>query len=328
MITCYTLVNGMLTPKTITPDEPFPQDALWIDLLSPTDEEEQFLEKSLAVNIPTREEMAEIEESSRLYESERALHMPTTAVSGFSEHQPTASVLNFVLTPEWLVTVRYAELSAFRAFRTKLSQHPGLHKRSDTIFISLLDSLVDRIADILESVQAHHNRLANAIFREPKPDDEGPKAPKSDLQSILKQLGRSSLLLARLSDSLLGINRLLSYLRRAASEWICREAKAWMKTVERDSRSLGDYQNRMNNEISFLLDATLGLINIEQNGIIKVFSIAAVLFLPPTLVGTVYGMNFENMPELSWHFGYPLALVAMVVSAIIPYAWFKFRDWL
>ncbi|GGM09433.1 magnesium transporter CorA family protein [Pseudomonas asuensis] len=328
MITCYTLVNGMLTPKTITPDEPLPQDALWIDLLSPTDEEEQFLEKSLAVNIPTREEMAEIEESSRLYESERALHMTTTVVSGFSEQQPTGSVLNFVLTPDWLVTVRYAELSAFHAFRTKLSQHPGLHKRSDTIFISLLDSLVDRIADILESVQAHHNRLANAIFREPKPDEEGPKEPKSDLQSILKQLGRSSLLLARLSDSLLGINRLLSYLHRAASEWICREAKAWMKTVERDSRSLGDYQNRMNNEISFLLDATLGLINIEQNGIIKVFSIAAVLFLPPTLVGTVYGMNFENMPELGWHFGYPLALVGMVVSAIIPYAWFKFRGWL
>ncbi|WP_244308936.1 magnesium transporter CorA family protein [Pseudomonas duriflava] len=318
----------MLTPHAIKPGTALPQGALWIDLHCPTDEEEKFLEDSLAVNIPTQEEIAEIEESSRLYESERAIHLTTTVVSGFNEHQPHATVLNFVLTPEWLVTVRYAEMSAFRAFRTKVGQHPAMHQRSDTIFISLLDSLVDRIADILESVQAHHNRLASAIFNEQTPDPDSPRAPKTDLQSIVKQLGRSNLLLARLSDSLLGINRLVSYIRRAAREWISRDAKDWMKTVERDARSLGDYQARMNTEVGFLLDATLGLINIEQNSIIKVFSIASVLFLPPTLVGTVYGMNFHSMPELDWTFGYPMALVAMIISAIIPYGWFKFRGWL
>ncbi len=135
-------------------------------------------------------------------------------------------------------------------------------------------------------------------------------------------------LLAQLSESLLGINRIVSYLRRAGATWISGTAKTWFKTLERDVRSLSDYQAKMNGEIGFLLDATLGLISVEQNNIVKVFTIASVLFLPPTLVGTVYGMNFKVMPELDWHFGYPLALGAMVVSALIPYAWFKFRRWL
>jgi magnesium transporter len=329
MMTYYRLEGGSLRRQTGEARGEIPPCTLWIDLLHPTPEEERFLEQALAVNIPTREEISEIEDSSRLYESERALHMTTTVVSGFSEHQPSATVVNFVLTREWLVTVRYAELAAFRAFDGKNNRQPELHCSSDMLFVSLLDSLVDRIADVLEAVQSHLNRLAGTVFDTSEEHQQRPtRRPKTDLQAVVKQLGRSNLLLAKLSESLLGINRVLTYLRLSADDWLSDEARAWTKTVERDIASLRDYLANMSSEIGFLLDATLGLINIEQNNIVKVFTIASVLFLPPTLVGTVYGMNFKVMPELDWPHGYPLAVLAMVVSALIPYAWFKHRDWL
>lgn len=329
MIAYYRLEGGSLRRQAGTASGEIPPSTLWIDLLCPTLEEEQFLEQALGVSIPTREEMSEIEDSSRLYESENALHMTTTVVSGFSEHHPTATVVNFVLTREWLITVRYAELAAFRAFEAKKNRQPELRASSDILFVSLLDSLVDRIADVLETVQSHLNRLAESIFDQPEVQQQRPaRRPKIDLQSVVKHLGRNNLLLAKLSESLLGINRVLTYLRLSASDWLSDEARAWTKTVERDIVSLREYLINMSSEVGFLLDATLGLINTEQNNIVKVFTIASVLFLPPTLVGTVYGMNFKVMPELDWPYGYPLALLAMVVSAVLPYAWFKYRNWL
>ncbi len=142
---------------------------------------------------------------------------------------------------------------------------------------------MDRVADILESVQAHLNRLAKAVFREPL-DPQQEKQAAQDRPAIHRQAtGRSNQLLAQLSESLLGINRIVSYLRRAGATWISGTAKTWFKTLERDVRSLSDYQAKMNGEIGFLLDATLGLISVEQNNIVKVFTIASVLFLPPTL---------------------------------------------
>ncbi|MNN25353.1 Magnesium transport protein CorA [compost metagenome] len=190
-----------------------------------------------------------------------------------------------------------------------------------------MDSIVDRIADVLENVQGQLDTLSREIFAE-QPSEGGKRAPKADLQQIVKHLGRSNSLLSKLNESLLSISRPLGYFRQGGNAWVSEEARLGMKSVERDVRSLGEYLSKMSSEITFLLEATLGLINIEQNSIIKVFSIAAVLFLPPTLVGTVYGMNFQHMPELLWPVGYPMALVLMVVSAILPYLWFKFKGWL
>lgn len=322
MITYYTLVGDRLVRHNGSECHGMPKDTLWIDLFQPTAEEEQLLESIIAVDVPTREEMAEIEDSSRFYESKGALYMTTTVVGGIREHKPSTSEVTCVLTPHWLVTVRYTDLLAFRTFETR-TQRGGCQGSSDQLFVTLMDSVVDRIADVLETVQKQLDTLASGIFR------EGQNAgDKVDLQEIVKQLGRGNSLLSKLNESLLSVSRPLSYFRQGNNGWISEEVKLGMKSVERDVRSLSEYQSKMSGEITFLLDATLGLINIEQNSIIKVFSIAAVLFLPPTLVGTVYGMNFEHMPELAWLAGYPMALVAMVVSAIIPYYWFKYKGWL
>lgn len=321
MITYYLIDGDRLRQQTAQDLTTIPPRVIWIDLLHPTREEERFIEQALGTEIPTREEMVEIEESSRFYESGGALYLTTSLVSGITQHSPSIAEVTFVLTRKWLVTVRYAELSAFRNFTGKSVRQPELHRTSDMIFASLIEGVVDRIADVLELLQQQLNSLSEAIFSERLEN-------KADLQKVVKQLGRHNTLQAKLNESLLSISRQISYVRQAGDGWLGEPARGWLKTSERDVRSLGEYQAKMSDESSFLLEATLGLINIEQNSIIKVFSIAAVLFLPPTLVGTVYGMNFRHMPELEWYFGYPLALGMMVGSAVLSYAWFKFKGWL
>ncbi|WP_413042664.1 magnesium transporter CorA family protein [Pseudomonas sp. YJ42] len=321
MITLYCLENGALVRRVAESLQTLPDNVLWIDLLSPDQQEERFVESELGLDIPTREELAEIEDSSRFYDEDGAIFMTTTVVMGIADRRPENAEVTFVLTKRRLVTVRYSELSAFRQFESKSSRQPSNYATSHQIFLALADAVVDRIADVLESVQIELQALSRRIF------DEG-KEHRRDLQQIIQQLGQHRSLLSQLGESLFSSSRLIAFYRLHADEPKQGVAKGLLKALERDVRSLGEHQARLLGDIAFLLDATLGLINIEQNSIIKVFSIAAVLFLPPTLVGTVYGMNFERMPELGWSLGYPMALGMMVISAIIPYAWFKFRDWL
>jgi magnesium transporter len=321
MIIFHCLENGALVRRVAENLQSLPDNMLWADLLSPDSQEERFIESSLGLDIPTREELAEIEDSSRFYDEDGAIFMTTTVVMGIADRRPENAEVTFVLTKRCLVTVRYTELSAFRQFETKSSRQPSTYSSSHQIFLALADAVVDRIADVLESVQVQLQTLSRCIF-------DVRKEQRTDLQQIIQQLGQHRSLLSQLGESLFSSTRLLAFYRLHANEPRQGAAKGLLKALERDVRSLGEHQARLLGDIAFLLDATLGLINIEQNAIIKVFSIAAVLFLPPTLVGTVYGMNFESMPELSWSFGYPMALGMMVISAIIPYAWFKFRDWL
>ena len=321
MITLYCLENGVLVRRVAQTAQPLPENVLWVDLLSPDLQEERFIEAELGLDIPTREELAEIEDSSRFYDEDGAIFMTTTVVMGIAERRPENAEVTFVLTKRRLVTVRYSELSAFRQFEAKRLRQPSTYVSSHQVFLALADAVVDRIADVLESVQVELQTVSRCIF-------DQRKEQRTDLQQIIQRLGQHRSLLSQLGESLFSANRLIVFYRLHADEPRQGVAKGLLKALERDVRSLGEHQSRLLGDIAFLLDATLGLINIEQNAIIKVFSIAAVLFLPPTLVGTVYGMNFEHMPELGWPFGYPMALGMMVVSAIIPYAWFKFRDWL
>jgi magnesium transporter len=321
MITLHCLENGALVRRVAENLQALPDNVLWIDLLAPTQQEERFVEAALGLDIPTREELAEIEDSSRFYDENDAIFMTTTVVKGITDRRPENAQVTFVLTRRCLVTVRYTELSSFRQFETKLSRQPAAFSGSHGVFLGLADAVVDRIADVLESVQVQLQTLSRCIFDERKEQ-------RTDLQQIIQQLGQHRSLLSQLGESLFSSSRLIAFYRLHVGDSKQGVVKGSLKAMERDVRSLGEHQARLLGDIAFLLDATLGLINIEQNAIIKVFSIAAVLFLPPTLVGTVYGMNFENMPELGWPFGYPMALGMMIVSAIIPYAWFKFRDWL
>jgi len=336
MMSAYGLHQGRLVRLEQTgPDLPAPPDVVWIDLHDPTRDEECAVEALLGLEVPTRQEMAEIEESSRLYEERGALVMTAVVISGAAEGRPARAPVTFVLTPTHLVSVRYADLRSFRTFQTKLQRSPEQNTSADRIFASLVDTIVERAADVLEMVAADLNEVSTRLFVE-DPSTTTPAARlrrragqvEDELQATIKRIGRKNLTLAILRESLLSLSRLVPYVRQGASGWLTNGGPARLKQLERDVRSLSAYETQLSSEITFLHEATIGLINLGQNRIIKVFSIASVLFLPPTLVGTIYGMNFERMPELKWAAGYPVAILLMILSAVVPYFWFKQKGWL
>ncbi|GGK49073.1 magnesium transporter CorA family protein [Salinarimonas ramus] len=323
MITLYGARDGALVRLAETIPHP---DAVWIDLCDPTAEEEDAVERMIGVEVPTRQEMAEIEESSRLYREDGALVVTATMMEGVGEGRPSRTQATFVLSERHLVTVRYGDPLPFRAFEAKWARQPEARPSSDLVFVALIDAIVERAADVLEYVAADLNAVSMHLFVESGPRKA--KEAETDLQEILMRLGRRNMMVSILRESLLSLTRLVPFVRQNAEEWLSQEAPARLKQLERDLRSLSAYEGQLSAEIVYLQEATLGLINLAQNRVIKVLSIAAVLFLPPTLVGTIYGMNFAYMPELDWPYAYPVALAAMVVSGVASFYWFKSKGWL
>jgi len=299
---------------------------VWADLLNPTREEEAAVEQLLGVGVPTREEMEEIEISSRLYVEDGAYFMTATLPSQADSDFPVMSPVTFVLRRNLLVTIRYHEPKAFLSFPLRAEKAAIGCTSGETILVGLLEAIVDRLADVLERVSREVELLSKDIF-----NPTATKASKRDrdFQVILKGIGRKESLTSNMRDSLTSLQRLAGFLASATGQAKNgKDAKARVKTLSRDVASLTDHASFLSQKITFLLDATLGMINIEQNGIIKIVSVAAVVFLPPTLVASIYGMNFDLMPELKWALGYPFALGLMVVSAILPFWWFRRRGWL
>jgi magnesium transporter len=332
MMNLYAVHDGGLQ-KLEPPTEPKGgrlNGAAWVDLHTPTAEEEVAVEQELGVDIPTREEMREIEESSRIYDEHGGLFMTSVIIAGIAEGRPKRSEVTFVVLPKHLVTVRYSDPLPFQTFEQKCARRPEEHQSSDLLFVSLVEQIVQRAADVLEKVTADLDRVADELFGENQgaATDKEIRTQRIDLQGIVHQVGRSSGLVAKLSESLLSLNRILSFFRQSSEPWLRDDAKAKAKSLQRDIDSLTEYEAHLVAQIGHLQNATFNLINIEQSRVIKVFSIAAVLFLPPTLVATSYGMNFKFMPELNWLLGYPFALVLMLLSAIAPFYWFKRNGWL
>ncbi|WP_404405447.1 magnesium/cobalt transporter CorA [Pelagibacterium halotolerans] len=323
MLKAYSSVSGHLEPHDGAPED-F-ADAIWLDLLSPTREEERAVEDGLGLSVPTRADMEEIEVSSRLY-AEDGTYFMTAILPAYTDADDTEMApITFVLSGDHLITIRYHDPQAFRTFATRTQRADVGCTDSETVLIGLLETIVDRLADVLERAGGDIDTLSHDIFQ--RPDNR--KAPKADFNATLKALGRKGDLNSKIRDSLVTLERLSGYLghvtlQRASN----RDIRDRVKTLGRDIRSLADHANFLSQKITFLLDATLGMINIEQNGIIKIFSVAAVIFLPPTLIASIYGMNFAIMPELHWAFGYPLAIGLMVASAGGTFFYFKRRGWL
>lgn len=322
MITAYVRANGTLSPLAVQPSGIIPEDVVWIDLLEPTPEEERFVDEVLGLDVPSEEEMQEIEVSSRLYQERNALYMTATVMIGADTSKPGRSPVTFVLVGHRLLTLRYAEPLPFRVFAAKARRLTVPSSTGEEVLAGLLDAIVDRVADILERVQGEIDMLSGEIFVR----EEG--APKLDFDEVLRRVGRTQALTTQARESLVSIARLLSFIGRPGETKLPKSFERSFKTIARDVMALSDHASFLANNINFMLDATLGMINSEQNGIIKIFSVAAVVFLPPTLIASVYGMNFDVMPELNWGLGYPFALALMVISAVLPYYYFKRRGWL
>ncbi len=307
-----------------SPPAPFPDEFLWADLFEPTVEEEKAVESLLTVDVPTRDEMREIETSNRLYEEDGAVYMTATVGSKLDSATPESSAITFILANNRLITNRYADPTPVRRFMTHVERYPAACTSSATLLAGLLEAFVERIADLLERVQAELDSVSHSIFQR----SNGETTSGGDLKSMIQRIGANGDLVSKARESLVSFQRLLMYVQQASNVSLSQDQRSRFKSTLRDVQSLSDHATFLGAKIQFLLDAVLGLINLEQNNIIKIFSVAAVMFLPPTLVASIYGMNFHFMPELDKHWGYPFALVAMVVSAVVPFLYFRRKGWL
>lgn len=296
-----------------------PEDAVWIDLLEPSRTEELAVEAALGLELPTREEMAEIEPSSRLYQENGATVMIATLLSNSEGDEPITTPVTFALIGQRLVTIRYAEPKSFTVFAAQQERQPDPKAGGPQVFIGLLDAVVDRLADTLERTSAEVDRTSRDIFRRPR---------VASFDDIIDRLGRAQMTDSMVRDSLVSISRLLSFGSLADQIEDDKDCSEHMMSLHRDTQSLTDHASYQSGNITFLLDAAMGLINIEQNAILKRFTVLSIMLMPPTLVAGIYGMNFKVLPELNWDFGYYAALVMMVVVAFAPIVYFRIKRWL
>lgn len=319
--------SGALVERIeVRPDQPLPADPVWLDLYEPTVDERARVEAQLAIALPSREEMREIEPSSRLYVEAEASYMTATILNRADDPNPSADPITFVLSRRTLVTLRYVDPRPVNSFAARIARQANACGGAEDALIGLLEAFIDRFADILERVSLDLDQTSRLIF-DTQPSRKG---GERDLQAVLKTLARNDDLASTARESLLSISRVIRFVESVMDAWPRRdlkELKARLKTASRDITSLAEHASFETNKVNFLLNATLGMINIEQNRIIKLFSVAAVVFLPPTLVASLYGMNFKHMPELEWTLGYPMAIGLMILSAVVPYMFFKRKGW-
>lgn len=322
MLTCYVNRKGHLEP--VDPAQvTAARQPVWFDLHAPTAEEEALVETLTGLVIPSLAEMQEIEVSSRLYEEGDALFMTVPMVAQVEAGAPVNAPVSFILGRHHLITLRHTEPKAFRLFVSQARKAALVDARPPGIFLGLLESIVDRFADVLELISADADGISAEVFRPDEMPDERP------LEQLLKAIGRCGDLISKLRESVAASIRMLTWFGHPENGYVREQAiRDRIKVLGRDLASLADYSQYQGNKIQFLLDATLGRINIEQTKIIKIFSIAAAAFLPPTLIASIYGMNFDAMPELHWQFGYPLAIGAMALSAVLPLWYFHRKGWL
>ena len=302
-----------------------PADVSWIDLLEPTREEERLVETFIGSNVPTRDDLAEIEPSSRLYERNGTLYLTMSTLTGIDEGNPSSSPIGFILTAKHLVTVRYADPRPFRLLAEHWKREPALASDGGHMFIRLLDAIVDRLADEIERSGVEIERISSHIFAR---DMDERRIPAARLTALLTRIGRAQSLLARIRETAVSTSRLIHFLSGTSRVEGLADEKGHVSSLTADTAALIDHSSFLSEQLTFLLDASLGLISIEQNAAMKLFSWAALVFLPPTLVAGIYGMNFEHMPELKWLYGYPMALAIMLGSAIGPWWFMRKRGWI
>jgi len=320
MINLYILSGNKIVHKVHDANMPIDDEPLWIDLYNVTPLEEKIVEKYLGIDIPTRAEMRARAVSKRTYTENNAIYMTAMIITKSDVHLPESHPITFAIYKNFFITVRYSHPKTFQIFSDHILEKEMEEKpTAQSIFIGLMDAVVDRFAGILEKARTNIDHAANSVFQL----RENKKSVDVSYRQIITKIGATGRLISKTRESAFAIERTMSYASNATSiKWdkgLLERIENLLKIID----SLGDYADFLSNETNFLLDATLGVIEIEQNDVMKIFSIVSILFLPPTLVASIYGMNFKIMPETDWDGGYFFAIGLMVFSAIISYKYFK-----
>lgn len=321
--------DGAAAPASDLSASALPPEIVWLDLVDPSPEEAAFVERTTQLQPPTLEDLSEIEASSRIYIENGALFMSAPLAHRGDNNALLATPAGFILTPERLVTIRFKPLVAFETFVRTLTRGDAPYKTSAAIFAGLIDAIVDRLADVLELIAADLDQLSHRLFRLSPATAKASKPSREQdyLRQALQRVGSAGDASSQIRDALLGIARIVPFVAIHGADWVGAEVKVELETLRHDVGSLSDYDGHLLNKVQLLLDATLGLINVEQNNIIKVLTIVTVVGVPPTLIASMYGMNFHNMPEYDWAWGYPYGLTLIFLSTVLPLIWFKMRGW-
>lgn len=296
---------------------------VWIDLREPTPEELAQACNDFSLPIPTRDRLEEIEFSSRLHADNDIITLSVPVSPYIAGQEPMTTPVGFVLTPNVLATVRFARMHTFAPIAERLDSHPV---SSAKVFVTLIETIVDYSADRLEDIKAGTIKVSQRVFSKGMKQNNVSRTNKM-LRQTLIEIGEMGERLSEIRDTLLVLQRVSPFVIENGANWIGDDVKARLKTAANDVQSLNDFEVHLTDKVQFLLDATLGFINTEQNDLFKVLTIASVVGIPPTFVASMYGMNFHNIPEYAWAYGYQWGLGLIVLSTIVPILWFKWRGW-
>ena len=298
---------------------------LWVDLWNPTREEIAQACTDYGLNIPPRQQLEEIEFSSRLQYEDGVFTISVPVTPHNKGEEDVTSPLGFVLTADILVTVRFARLHTFEAIAARVKRR---QRSAPDIFLVIVEALVDYGADRLEELRSEAKSVSSRIFHK-EMEDTGHSIKKTNrmLRATLVEIGDMGEHLSHIRETLLVLQRAVPFVSEHGDGWMDPAVKARLKMAASDVQSLNEYEVHLTDKIQFLLDAALGFISTEQNDLFKVLTIASVIGIPPTFVASMYGMNFHNMPELSWAYGYQWGLFLIILSTVIPIVWFKIRGW-
>ncbi|WP_417685190.1 magnesium transporter CorA family protein [Roseibium sp.] len=321
MIIAYCSSARGLERRELSGDDQIPSTAVWIDLLRPTDEELHSAEALMGAEIPTRAEIASIETSARLYDEPGAIVMTALLPMAVKMVDPELSSMTFVLSAKRLVTVRYGEPQSVAQFVRRLKNDTELDHAGPSMALGLIEQIIDRAADVMEEASRGFDRISVRVF------EEGISARgKSVYQEAIREQGRLGLQVAKMHDVCTSLARLLLYLENHGRKVsLSDDQVVACQSYGRDIHSIKEHGDALDNKLSFLLDATVGLVTLEQNQIFKIFSVLGVIFLPPTLIASIYGMNFVNMPELQWQAGFLFSIGLMATSIVLTYVFLRWK---
>lgn len=327
MITAYYVQDLVVLSKLVTASDSIPEGTIWVDMQAPTEEELQSVQRQLHVEIPSKSEIWKNHILNRLYIEDGIAFMNAVLITKVESPHPGTSPVTFILSPRFLLTVHDIDPTSFRNFARRLQKPGTIVNNPSYVLEGLLEEIIMRVAYNSEVVVDALDELSHNIFAQSK-GDEGHKMANDARQmtDILKRLGAIEDLNSKINESLHSLTRMLVFFKEAVSESPVLDKN--LDILLTDTAALTTQASFLSNKITFQLDATLGMINLEQNTIIKIFSVVAVFFMPPTLVTSMYGMNFQHIPELKWVWGYPIALGIMAMCAFIPYIYFRRKGWL
>jgi magnesium transporter len=318
--------HGGKTAQIGTTAEGMPESVIWVDLLNPTNEEVTWTEENCGVRVPSRDDLSEIELSSRLAREGNSIYLSSPVIGKATIEHADMTPAGFIVAPQVLVTVRFEALPTFDIVAERL-KHDKTLNTGMAVFIALMEAAVDRGADVLEHLAAAVDEVSRAVFRGNLRGSASSRTSDFTLRHALSKLGSLADRSSKARDVLLGIGRMATFTLDMCRDQLPDGFHDQLHAVSKDISSLSDYESHLSDKAQFLLDAVLGFITIEQNDIFKVLTIASVVGVPPTLLAGIWGMNFKFMPELSWTFGYPLAWVVIIASGVVPLIWFWKRGW-